>query len=107
MVVFLTDNIAHAPERPTFLRSAATKIRLGVRIKQGGPGLVVERVMPGGWAKKAGVEPDDRILKIGQTEVAGREDMDQALQNYKPGDDLEVQVQRGEEKIVLKASIGT
>ncbi|MFY7892620.1 MAG: M28 family peptidase [Pirellula sp.] len=107
MVVFLTDNIAHAPERPTFLRSAATKIRLGVRIKQGEPGLVVERVMPGGWAKKAGVEPDDRILKIGQTEVAGREDMDQALQNYKPGDDLEVQVQRGEEKIVLKAPIGT
>jgi hypothetical protein len=33
--------------------------------------------------------------------------MDQALQNYKPGDDLEVQVQRGEEKIVLKAPIGT
>ncbi len=107
MVVFLTDNIAHAPERPTFLRSAGTKVRLGVRIKQGEPGLVVERVMPGGWAKKAGVEPNDRILKIGQTEVAGREDMDQALQDYKPGDELEVQIQRGEEKIVLKSQIGT
>lgn len=107
MVVFLTDNIAHAPERPTFLRSAGTKVRLGVRIKQGEPGLVVERVMPGGWAKKAGVEPNDRILKIGPTEVAGREDMDQALQDYKPGDELEVQIQRGEEKIVLKSQIGT
>ncbi|MFM7976922.1 MAG: M28 family peptidase [Pirellula sp.] len=107
MVVFLTDNIAHAPERPTFLKSAGTKVRLGVRIKQGEPGLVVERVMPGGWAKKAGVEANDRILKIGQTEVAGREDMDQALQDYKPGDELEVQVQRGEEKIVLKSQIGT
>jgi len=64
-------------------------------------------VMPGGWAKKAGVEPNDRILKIGQTEVAGREDMDQVLQNYKPGDELEVQIQRGEEKIVLKSQIGT
>ncbi|MFM8213027.1 MAG: M28 family peptidase [Pirellula sp.] len=107
MVVFLTDNIAHAPERPTFLKSAGTKVRLGVRIKQGEPGLVVERVMPGGWAKKAGVEANDRILKIGQTEVAGREDMDQALQDFKPGDELEVQVQRGEEKIVLKSQIGT
>ncbi|MFM8263210.1 MAG: M28 family peptidase [Pirellula sp.] len=107
MVVFLTDSIAHAPERPTFLKSAGTKVRLGVRIKQGEPGLVVERVMPGGWAKKAGVEANDRILKIGQTEVAGREDMDQALQDYKPGDELEVQVQRGEEKIVLKSQIGT
>ena len=107
MVVFLTDNIAHAPERPTFLKSASTKVRLGVRIKQGVPGLVVDRVMPGGWAKKAGVEPEDRILKIGDRQVGGREDMDEALQAYKPGDELEVQIQRGEEKIVLKSQIGT
>lgn len=107
MVVFLTDNIAHAPDRPVFLRSAATKVRLGVRIKQGEPGLVVERVMPGGWAKKAGVEPNDKILKIGDRQVGAREDMDEALGSYKPGDDLEVQVQRGEEKVTLKASIGT
>jgi S1-C subfamily serine protease len=33
--------------------------------------------------------------------------MDEALGSYKPGDDLEVQVQRGEEKVTLKASIGT
>jgi hypothetical protein len=107
MVSFLTDNIAHAPERPTFLRSSSTRIRLGVRIKQGEPGLVVERVMPGGWAKKAGMEPNDRILKIGQREVGGREDMDETLQTYKPGDELEVQIQRGDEKMVLKEQIGT
>jgi len=107
MVVFLTDNIAHAPERPTFLKSSSTKVRLGVRIKQGVPGLVVDRVMPGGWAKKAGVEPEDQILKIGDRQVGGREDMDEALQAYKPGDELEVQIQRGEEKIVLKSQIGT
>jgi len=107
MVAFLTDNIAHAPERPVFLKSASTKVRLGVRIKQGEPGLVVERVMPGGWAKKAGVEPNDKILKIGDREVDAREAMDEALQAYKPGDDLEVQVLRGQEKIVLKSQIGT
>jgi hypothetical protein len=107
MVVFLTDNIAHAPERPVFLRSASTKIRLGVRIKQGQPGLVVERVMPGGWAKKAGVEPNDRILKIGDRQVDAREEMDEALKSYKPGDDLQVEFQRGDEKITLKAQIGT
>ena len=33
--------------------------------------------------------------------------MDQALQAYKPGDDLEVQVQRDQEMIVLKSQIGT
>ena len=107
MVVFLTDNIAHAPERPVFLRSASTKSRLGVRIKQGQPGLVVERVMPGGWAKKAGVEPNDRILKIGDRQVDAREEMDEALKSYKPGDDLQVEFQRGDEKITLKAQIGT
>ena len=69
--------------------------------------MVVERVMPGGWAKKAGVEPNDRILKIGDSEISNREEMDQALQAYKPGDDLEVQVQRDQEMIVLKSQIGT
>ena len=107
MVVFLTDHIAHNPVRPTFLRSGSNKVRLGVRIKQGEQGVVVERVMPGGWAKKAGVEPNDRILKIGDSEISNREEMDQALQAYKPGDDLEVQVQRDQEMIVLKSQIGT
>ena len=107
MVVFLTDHIAHNPVRPTFLRSGSNKVRLGVRIKQGEQGVVVERVMPGGWAKKAGVEPNDRILKIGGSEISNREEMDQALQAYKPGDDLEVQVQRDQEMIVLKSQIGT
>ena len=107
MVVFLTDHIAHNPVRPTFLRSGSNKVRLGVRIKQGEEGVVVERVMPGGWAKKAGVEANDRILKIGDREIANREEMDQALQSYKPGDDLSVEVQRGQEKILLSSQIGT
>lgn len=107
MVVQLADRISLNPVRPTFLRSTTTKVRLGVRIKQSEPGLVVDRVMPGGWAKKAGILPDDRILKIGANEVVGREDMDEALTQYKPGDKLEVEVQRGEEKIVVSADIGT
>ena len=107
MVVFLTDHIAHNPVRPTFLRSGSNKVRLGVRIKQGEEGVVVERVMPGGWAKKAGVEANDRILKIGDREIANREEMDQALQAYKPGDDLGVEVQRGQEKVLLSSQIGT
>lgn len=106
MVAFLTDNIAHAPERPVFLKSASTKVRLGVRIKQGEPGLVIERVMPGGWAKKAGMEANDKLLKIGDRDVDSRDGMDEALQSYKPGDELEVRVQRGQEQIVLKSQIG-
>lgn len=107
MVAYMTESIATEPQRPTFLKSAAQKVRLGVRIKQSEPGLVVDRVMPGGWAKKAGILPEDRILKIGDRDVVAREDMDAALEAYKPGDEMEVQVQRGEEKITLKAQIGT
>ena len=107
MVAFLTEHIAVTPKRPTFLKTSTTKIRLGVRIKQGEPGLVVERVMPGGWAKKAGVAIDDKILKIGDVSVESREDMDEALKSYKPGDEMQVEVQRGDEKVVIKAQIGT
>ena len=107
LTVQLADRIATNPVRPTFLRSTTTRVRLGVRIKQSEPGLVVDRVMPGGWAKKAGILPDDRILKIGDTEVADRSAMDEALAQFKPGDTLKVLVERGEEKIVLEADIGT
>jgi len=107
MVTFMTDRIATTPERPFFLRTTTSKVRLGVRIKQSEPGLVVDRVMPGGWAKKAGIQPEDRILRIGKQNVVGREDMDDALSKFKPGDLLEVELQRGEEKIVLSAEIGS
>jgi hypothetical protein len=33
--------------------------------------------------------------------------MDEALQEFKPGDTLEVEVQRGEEKITVRSEIGT
>jgi hypothetical protein len=107
MVVYMTQSIASEPKRPTFLRSATTKVRLGVRIKQSEPGLVVDRVMPGGWAKKAGILPDDRILKIGDQAVTNREEMDSALEAFKPGDDMQVEVKRGEETVTVHAQIGT
>jgi hypothetical protein len=107
MVVYMTQSIASEPKRPTFLRSATTKVRLGVRIKQSEPGLVVDRVMPGGWAKKAGILPDDRILKIGDQAVTNREEMDTALEAFKPGDDMQVEVKRGEETVTVHAQIGT
>jgi len=106
MVTFMTDKIARTPQRPFFLRSASSKVRLGVRMRQSEPGLVVDRVMPGGWAKKAGILPEDRILKIGSQPVADREAMDAELGKYKPGDSLEVEVQRGTENIVLRGEIG-
>jgi hypothetical protein len=106
MVTFMTDKIARAPERPSFLRSTTSKVRLGVRIRQSEPGLVVDRVMPGGWAKKAGILPDDQILKIGAQPVVAREDMDEALSKFKPGDMLEVEVKRGEENVVIRGEIG-
>lgn len=107
MVVILADRISTMPQRPVYLKSVTTKVRLGVRIKQSEPGLVVDRVMPGGWAKKAGILPEDRIVRIGSRNVVGREDMDEALQEFKPGDTLEVEVQRGEEKITVRSEIGT
>jgi hypothetical protein len=107
MVTFMANRIATTPERPSFLRSTTSKVRLGVRIRQSEPGLVVDRVMPGGWAKKAGIQVEDRILRIGAQQVVGREDMDEELSKFKPGDTLEVEVQRGEEKVVIRSEIGT
>ncbi len=105
MVTSLADRIAKEPDPPKYLRTVSTKVRLGVRIRQSEPGLVVDRVMPKGWAKNAGILVNDKILRIGTKTVGDRDEMDQALEQFKAGDVLEVEVQRGEEKIQIKAEI--
>jgi S1-C subfamily serine protease len=46
-------------------------------------------------------------LKIGDQAVTNREEMDTALEAFKPGDDMQVEVKRGEETVTVHAQIGT
>ncbi len=118
MVTVLAQQIVVDPSKPTFVKVAGRanprakpretgpkRIRLGVRLNMESDGVIVERVMPSGIAKKAGILPGDKILKINADETTSRAELDRLLQTFKVGDKVVVLVLRGEEKIEVNVEL--
>lgn len=114
MVIELADGILTNPAKPSFVKvkgranpqaSGPKRIRLGVRLKTNADGIVVERVLSEGIAKRAGMEPGDLLLKINEDETKSRPVLDRILQTHKTGETIVLHVQRGEEKIELKVEL--
>src|SRR5690606_23090407 len=73
---------------------------------QGRAGILVAGVYRGGPAQKAGLQPGDLILSIGnEATVDGRSSMNQVARTA-PGEKVEIAVLRGGEPIRLTAEIG-
>lgn len=64
-----------------------------------GPGWLVGGVMEGGGAQKSGIKPGDRILAINGIAITDFEAYGKALAGKKVGDHVEVEIQRGQEKL--------
>ncbi|HET7624023.1 MAG TPA: trypsin-like peptidase domain-containing protein, partial [Verrucomicrobiae bacterium] len=54
-----------------FIPETTDSLWLGVRLKCGGPSLVISQVQPGSPAEKAGVEAGDQLLRINGQAVSG------------------------------------
>lgn len=67
-------------------------------------GAVVIKVEPTSPAGKAGLQANDIILKLGDKEVSGMNDIRKALINYRIGDEVELEILRNgkKEKVKLK-----
>lgn len=80
------------------------RVRLGIlpNLEDDGPGMLITRVVEGGSASKAGIQDNDRILKIGDTDVASLTDYRKAMQDYNYGDAADIIVQRDGEEVTLK-----
>lgn len=70
---------------------------LGVDI-QAEKGFVVVEVSPNSPASKSGIQANDVITKIGDTEVTSFTTLRKALYNYKPGDSAKIEVIRNSKK---------
>lgn len=117
MVTTLANRMAVEVAKPTFVKvkgvanpranrpSGPKRMRLGIRLKTDTEGVVVERVMASSIAKKAGIEQGDILLKINDDATTSRAELDRILQKYKSGDHVVILVQRGAEKIELKAEL--
>jgi hypothetical protein len=62
-------------------------------------GVLLEAVLEGTPADKAGIKGGDVLVKFGDSKIMVLEDFEAALRQYKPGDKVKVTVRRGQEWI--------
>ncbi|NOT02257.1 MAG: M20/M25/M40 family metallo-hydrolase [Phycisphaerales bacterium] len=69
------------------------------------PGMAIDGVAPGGPAEKAGLKGEDRIIRMGTSTVNNIEDYMAALRNAKPGDVVDVVVNRDGKEMTLPVTL--
>ena len=62
-------------------------------------GVLLEAVLEGTPADKAGIKGGDVLVKFGDNKITVLEDFEAALRHHKPGDTVKVTVRRGQELI--------
>lgn len=70
-------------------------------------GYKISGVQAGSPAEKAGILAGDIMVKFGDAVINNLYDYTAALGNYKPGQEVEVTVKRGEENVTVKVLLGT
>ncbi|HPD15540.1 MAG TPA: PDZ domain-containing protein [Planctomycetota bacterium] len=80
---------------------------LGVATREQDNKLVIAQVTPGSPADKAGIKANDVLLKIAGRELDSTSDLMEAVAGLQAGDEVEVEVQREEKKLSLKAKLTT
>lgn len=113
--------IGDNPERPSFVAPSAAPAsgspgrREGVRVTLGTmpdfgameqPGYHVGGVAPGGPADQAGLRAGDIVVRFGEDPVADIEDFMAALMRRRPGEQVELTVERGADTLRLLVTLG-
>jgi Tol biopolymer transport system component len=70
-------------------------------------GVLLADVRKGGPADLAGIKGGDRIVEMAGTHIENLYDMTYALQDHKPGSTIDVVVIRNDQRITLRATLGT
>lgn len=87
-----------------FRADSARVPRLGVNTGLDSTGVVVTAVTPGSSAEDAGVQPGDRLIRVGDVEVVGQEFGDEFRARYQTvveGSPLTITVRRGGRTLTL------
>ncbi len=69
-------------------------------------GVVVEEVLPGSPADKAGLHADDVIRQFGDRPIRSTQELLEEIMNRRPGDRVQVRVWRGGKEVALNVVIG-
>lgn len=69
-------------------------------------GIYIQKLIQGGAAEKAGLEPDDIIIGINEKKILTFDDLSSVLMSFKPGDTVTVAVNRQGKEITLSLTLG-
>ncbi len=69
-------------------------------------GAVIDDVVDDSPADKAGLEPSDVVVKFDKKAIRRPRDLTFALRKYKEGDQVEVEIMRGQERKTIKVILG-
>jgi S1-C subfamily serine protease len=70
-------------------------------------GVVIRAVVPGGPADRAELRPGDRIVSLGDTPLREASDVQKAVLERKPGDEVEIRYVRGSRERTATVELGT
>jgi len=98
----LSIGVVSTASRSVFKSSAL----LGVVLEQTDDGPEVTQVLPDSGAEKAEVKQGDRIVKIDDQQVESREQLIAHIRGLRPGHQVKLTVQRGDEQLELTATLG-
>ena len=94
-------------ERGQKIERAHLGVETGPASPVGGIGARVERVIPGGPAERGGLRQGDVIMRVDDKDVNDPSDVSSAIDAKKPGDEVEIQVERAGSITELKVTLGT
>jgi membrane-associated protease RseP (regulator of RpoE activity) len=99
-------NTATIPSSPGFAATSTGPAYLGVDVAMPiGGGVIVEKVVPGSAADRAGLEPGDVLMQIGNQPIMAPTDVSAALQGLHPGDRVDISVLRGASTFTTQATL--
>ncbi len=90
-------------------RTSRERAYLGVRAGEesdGADGVLLGEVIEDGPAAKAGLQSDDRIVRFGGKEIADYEALNHLIGEKKPGDEVEIVVDRDGEEMEFRVVLG-
>ena len=95
----ITPGIADTPQAVGIISALPHRIRspralIGVRFDYGTSQPIIETILPGLGADKAGLKPGDIIVAINAHNVTNREQVIEALREYHEGQTVKLRVQR-------------
>lgn len=79
---------------------------LGVLSAKTDKGAIINNVLDNTSAKKAGLKKGDIITKVNDEEINSPQDLKNAIENFKPGDEVTIQYLRDNKKNSVKVELG-